>query len=171
MGRDMQVSDSVVIDADPVTIYEQVADPTQMPRWSPENTGARTAAQGRPLTTGEVFDGSNKRGPFRWTTECVVTASEPGRRFAFDVRKIGPRTPLIPGRIAAWEYTFEGTPDGTRVTETWTDQRRGWPDWAAAIFDKSATGGRLFADFQRGNIKRTLAQMKAEFEGSLDESR
>ena len=96
---------------------------------------------------------------------------QPGRRFAFDVRKIGTRTPLVPGRIASWEYTFEATPDGTRVTETWTDLRRGWPDWAAAIFDRSATGGRLFADFQRRNIKRTLAQMKAEFEGSLDESR
>ena len=164
MGRDMQVSDSVVIDVDPLTLYEQVADPTQMPRWSPENTGARTPAEARPLTEGEVFDGTNRRGRARWTTECVVTAAEPGRRFAFDVRKIGPRTPFIPGSIATWEYTFEATDGGTLVTETWTDGRRGWPDWAAAIFDKAATGGRLFADYQRGNIKRTLARMKAEFE-------
>ena len=49
MGRDMQVSDSVVIDVDPVTLYEQVADPTQMPRWSPENTGARTGVEAGPL--------------------------------------------------------------------------------------------------------------------------
>jgi len=34
----------------------------------------------------------------------------------------------------------------------------------AAIFDKTATGGRLFSDFQRRNIKRTLAAMKADFE-------
>lgn len=167
MGRDMQVSDSVVIETDAQTIYDQVADPTQMPRWSPENTGATTSAAGRPLQLGGVFDGSNRRGRARWSTECVVTAAEPGRRFAFDVRKIGPRTPFIPGKIASWEYTFEPTEDGTRVTETWRDHRTGWPDWAAGLFDKTATGGRLFSDFQRRNIKRTLAAMKADFEDNV----
>ncbi|MET0839252.1 MAG: SRPBCC family protein [Marmoricola sp.] len=170
MGRDMQVSDSVVIEADALTIYDQVADPTQMSRWSPENTGATTPGAERPLEKGEVFDGSNKRGRARWNTECVVTAAEPGRRFAFVVRKIGPRRPFIPGQIASWEYTFEPVGDGTRVTETWTDRRRGWPDWAAAIFDKTATGGRLFSDFQRRNIARTLAAMKADFESQVDET-
>jgi uncharacterized protein YndB with AHSA1/START domain len=171
MSRDMQVSDSVVIQADPQTLYDQVADPTQMPRWSPENTGATTTEAGRPLLVGEVFDGRNKRGRARWSTECVVTVAEPGRRFGFDVRKIGPRKPLLSGRIASWEYAFEPVEGGTRVTETWRDHRTAWPDWAAALFDRTATGGRLFADFQRGNIKRTLAAMKADFEGHLDETR
>jgi uncharacterized protein YndB with AHSA1/START domain len=165
MTRDLQVSDSVVIAADARTIYDQVADPTQMPRWSPENTGATTAAQG-PLTEGAVFDGRNRRGRARWSTECVVTAAEPGHRFAFDVRKIGPRKPLLPGRIASWEYSLEPVDGGTRVTETWTDHRTSWPDWAAAAFDKVATGGHLFCDFQRRNIARTLATMKTDFEGS-----
>lgn len=168
MGRDMQVSDSVFIAEDALTIYEQVADPTQMPRWSPENTGATTAAAGRTLSVGEVFDGSNQRGRARWHTACVVKAAEPGRRFAFDVCKIGPRKPVLPGRIASWEYTFEPTEGGTLVTETWTDHRTRWPDWAAALFDKTATGGRLFCDFQRGNIARTLAAMKSDFEDHGD---
>jgi len=171
MGRDMQVSDSVTIQADAQTIYDQVADPTQMRRWSRENTGATTTQDGRTLSVGDVFDGSNKRGRARWTTECVVTAAQPGRRFAFDVGKIGPRTPFIPGRIASWEYTFESTDDGTLVTETWTDMRTGWPDWCAALFDKTATGGRLFSDFQRRNIANTLAAMKADFEGQVDQVR
>ncbi len=170
MGRDMQVSDSVVIATDAQTIYDQVADPTQMSRWSPENTGATTGAAGRTLDKGEVFDGSNKRGRARWSTECVVTAADPGRRFAFEVRKIGARTPFIPGRIASWEYTFEPAGAGTLVTETWRDHRTAWPDWAAMVFDKAATGGRLFADFQRRNIARTLAAMKADFEGRVDEA-
>ena len=41
MGRVMQISDSVVIKADAQTIWKQVADPQQMPRWSPENTAAQ----------------------------------------------------------------------------------------------------------------------------------
>lgn len=166
MSRDMQVSDSVVIDTDAETIWTQVADPTQMSRWSGENTGATTPEAGRPLRVGEVFDGTNKRGRARWSTECVVTASEPGQRFAFDVRKIGPRTPIMPGRIATWAYDFEAVESGTRVTETWSDGRTGWPDWAAAAFDKVVTGGKLFADFQRRNIRRTLARMKDDFEST-----
>ena len=166
MSRDMQVSDSVVIDTDAETIWTQVADPTQMPRWSGENTGATTPEAGRPLRVGEVFDGTNKRGRARWSTECVVTAADPGRRFAFDVRKIGPRTPIMPARIATWAYDFEAVEGGTRVTETWSDGRTGWPDWAAAAFDKVVTGGKLFSDFQRRNIRRTLARMKDDFEST-----
>ncbi len=167
MSRDLQVSDSVTITGlEPEAVYALVADPTQMPRWSPENTGAVTGADDRPLEVGEVFAGSNRRGRARWSTECVVTAADPGRRFAFVVRKIGARTPLLPGRIASWAYTFEPVEGGTRVTETWTDERRGWPDPVAAVFDRLATGGRLFADFQRGNIRRTLAAMKADLESA-----
>ncbi|WP_036490047.1 SRPBCC family protein [Nocardioides sp. CF8] len=166
MTREMQVSDSVVIDADAETIWAQVADPTQMPRWSRENTGATTPEAGRPLTVDERFDGTNKRGRARWITGCVVTASEPGRRFAFDVRKIGARTPRLKSRIATWAYDFETVEGGTRVTETWTDGRGAWPDWMAGAFDRTVTGGKLFADFQRRNIRRTLAAMKADFESA-----
>ena len=165
MGRPMTVSDSTVVSATPDAIYAQVADPSQMPRWSPENVAGAVPAPGTPLSVGDTFVGINRRGPARWSTRCVVTTADPGREFAFQVRQIGLRNPRVAGRIATWTYTFEPVSGGTRVTETWTDLRRSWPDWAAAIFDKTATGGRLFADFQRRNIKRTLAAMKADFEG------
>ncbi|MFC6707062.1 SRPBCC family protein [Flexivirga alba] len=164
MSRTMAVSDSIVIDVDAETIWQQVADPAQMPRWSPENIGATTPAEGRPLEVGETFDGTNRRGRARWVTQCVVTASDPGRLFAFDVRMIGARKPTLRGRIATWAYAFEEVDGGTRITETWTDGRTRWPDQAAAVFDRAVTGGKLFADFQRGNIRRTLATMKGEFE-------
>jgi len=170
MPRDLQVSDTVVIAADPRTIYDQLADPTQMPRWSPENVGASTAVSSGPLGLGAVFDGANRRGRATWSTQCVVTAADPGRRFAFEVRRIGPRSPVVPGRIASWSYDLEEVEAGTRVTETWTDNRR-WPDWVATVFDRTVTGGRLFADFQRRNIARTLAAMKADFESSAHEPR
>lgn len=163
MARTMQVSDSTVITVDADTLWKQVADPMQMPRWSPENTGAQTDAQPRPLEVGEVFEGSNRRKRARWVTECVVIASEPGRRFAFTVRKIGARSPKINGGIATWVYEFEENGSRTRVTETWNDDRTSWPDWMAAIFDRVVTGGRSFADFQRLNIRRTLTAMKDEF--------
>ncbi len=164
MAREMTVRDSVSVAADPLTIWTAVADPSQMARWSPENIGAEVPAPGSPLSVGDSFVGVNKRGRARWRTRCVVTASDPGQRFAFDVRQIGLRKPVLSGAIASWEYTFAPTAHGTDVTETWTDARRRWPDALAAVFDRGVTGGRLFSDFQRRNIARTLAKLKADFE-------
>lgn len=160
----MTVSDHIEINASTEEVWRQLADPTQMPRWSPENTGAFDGTTGAPLPVGATFAGSNKRGPARWTTQCVVTESEPGVTFGFDVVAIGLRKPRARARIAHWNYTLEPTPTGVRVTETWTDGRKGWPDWAAAVFDKVATRGSLFADFQRRNIAKTLANLRADLE-------
>lgn len=162
--RELTVSDSVVIAVDPLTAWEQVADPTQMPRWSPENTGARVAG-GRPLAEGETFVGTNRRGRARWTTECVVRRSVPGAHFGFDVRGWGLGRPVGRFPVARWEYAFDPVEGGTRVTETWTDGRRAWPDWLAHTFDRAAAG-RPFADFQRRNIRRTLDRLKAELEAA-----
>lgn len=159
----MIVSDSVEVAASPQEIWEQLADPSQMPRWSPENTGAPVGA-GKPLTVGDVFHGTNKRGTARWVTQCTVTAAEPGKKFAFDVLAIGVKNPRLRGKIANWSYALEPVGSGSRVTETWTDLRAGWPDWAANAFDKVATRGYRFADFQRRNIAKTLANLKADFE-------
>jgi hypothetical protein len=163
MGRPMTVSDSVDIEVAADVIWAQLADPSQMPRWSPENTGAPVGA-GRPLVVGDTFHGTNKRGPARWTTRCTVTDSEPDSTFAFDVVAIGVRNPWLRGRIANWSYCVEPVGSGTRVTETWHDLRTGWPDWVAAVFDKVATRGSLFSEFQRRNIARTLKNLKADLE-------
>ena len=161
----MQVHDSIVIAADPLTIYRQIADPSQMGRWSPENTGADVPTPGEPAAVGTSFVGTNRRGRARWVTRCTVTDSDPGRRFAFDVREIGPKRPSLKAPIASWSYDFEAVEGGTLVTETWTDNRTGWPDFAATVFDKIVTGGKTFAVFQRRNIAKTLARLKADLDG------
>lgn len=163
--RTLTVSDSVVIAVDPITAWEAVSDITQMGRWSPENTGGHLTVTG-PVTVGTPFDGSNKRGGARWTTSCTVTAADPGERFAFRVHRIGPPgRPLITAHIATWEYRFEAVDGGTRVTETWTDERR-WPDALARVFDRAVTGGSTFAEYQPKNIRRTLDRLKAELESA-----
>lgn len=50
------------------------------------------------------------------------------------------------------------------MTETWTDDRRSWPDPLANAFDRVATRGHTFADFQRRNIRVTLRNLKAALE-------
>ncbi len=164
MGRTMTVHDSVVVDVDPLTIYRLIADPSQMPRWSPENVAGDVPEPASPATVGTEFVGSNQRGFARWQTRCRVTASDPGKRFAFDVFEFGLRSPFVRVRIATWDYAFEAVDGGTKVTETWTDGRRNWPDVVATTVDKFATGGRTFAEFQRRNIAKTLANRTADLE-------
>lgn len=156
----MSVRESVLVATDAQTVWGAVADPTQTRRWSPENRGAVLDA---PLAVGSTFVGRNKRGPARWSTRCRVTAYEPGRRFAFRVEAIGVRTPRVGAPIAVWDYRLVAVDGGTEVTEIWTDLRTGWPDSAARVFDKIATG-TTFAEFNRRNIRRTLDRLKATLE-------
>ncbi|MCK8681405.1 MULTISPECIES: SRPBCC family protein [Streptomyces] len=165
MPRVFSVSDSVLIEADPAVIYQQVSQPALMGRWSPENLGATVPdGQGAAARPGLVFEGHNKRGGVRWTTRCTVTAAEEGRLFRFRVHAIGLKRPRLRGPIATWEYRFEPVGEGTEVTETWTDDRRGWPDPVANAFDRVVTRGHTFADFQRRNIRTTLRNLKAAME-------
>ncbi|QEU96600.1 SRPBCC family protein [Streptomyces kanamyceticus] len=175
MARTVTVSRSIVVQASPAAVYEQVSRPALMGRWSPENLGATVEGLDEPARVGLVFEGHNKRGAFRWTTRCTVTASEPGRSFAFRVHAIGLKRPRLRAPIATWEYRFEdagpeeagpGEARATRVTETWTDDRRRWPDLVANAFDRIATGGQTFAVFQAGNIDRTLGNLKKDLESA-----
>lgn len=162
MGRVISVSDSAVIAQSPQVLYSMVSDVTRMGEWSPENRGA-VLERGGQADVGTVFVGSNTRGRVSWTTRCTVTTARSGREFAFRVHAIGGPRRRVPARIASWRYTFEERDGGTLVTETWTDNRP-WPDAAAQAFDYVATGGTTFAAFQRGNIRRTLRNLKAAAE-------
>lgn len=164
MPRTLTVSDSIVVHVRPAEVYRHVSDPARMGDWSPENLGATVHGGTREPSVGMVFDGRNKRGAFRWTTRCTVTALEPDRLFRFRVHAIGVTRPRLPGPIATWEYRFEPVPEGTRVIETWTDDRRAWPDFVANTFDRVATGGSVFAEFQRRNIAATLRNLKKALE-------
>ena len=169
MTREMTVVGSIWIDVLPEVAYDAVSDVTQMGRWSPENTGATVSrAAGAPdaAYVGMHFVGSNKRGPARWQTRCTVSAAERGRRFAFDVDRYGLAPLLLPVSVASWAYDFEPQDGGTLVTETWRDGRTRWPDVSVRLFDPVATRRASFAEFQRGNIARTLKNLKRELERS-----
>ncbi|GHE10385.1 SRPBCC family protein [Klenkia taihuensis] len=161
-ARQRTVTDSVVVAASPSAVYALVSDPTRTPEWSPENRGARADRAGS-LPVGAVFTGLNERRGFRWVTECMVTAADPGERFAFRVRAIGGARRRVRARIASWEHRLEavdlpGGGSGTRVTQTWTDERT-MPDAVARVFDAVATRGP-FADFQRRNLAESLHRLQ-----------
>ena len=78
MKRTLTVSDHVDVAAEPDAVYALLSDPTQVHRWSPENTGAVVENPRRGgAYEGMTFVGRNKRGRATWSTRCVVTAAEP----------------------------------------------------------------------------------------------
>ncbi|MBD8507010.1 SRPBCC family protein [Hoyosella sp. G463] len=163
--RQWSVSRSTTVQAPPELAYSLISDPTRTGEWSPENTGASLRARGSgPLREGDEFDGTNKRGPFRWITRCTVTHAVAGQRFRFKVRRWGVGLPLLRVPVATWDFELEATDGGTRITETWTDDRRAWPDSLCRIVDPMLTGKDSFAEFNARNIEISLARMKKRLE-------
>lgn len=92
-------------------IWEVVSDVTNMGNWSPICRRCEWT-QGAGPVTGARFVGHNRLWGWRWSRECVVTESEPGRTFAFST--------LLHGRESVrWRYEFAPADGGTHVTESY----------------------------------------------------
>lgn len=124
------LAESIAVQAAAEAVYALVADLPRMAEWSPECTrvtwtsadpaAGLGAGPGAGLAVGPGvgarFVGHNRVGVVRWFTFGRVVDAEPGRRFAFEIT-FGP----IP--VSLWAYDFAPTPDGCKVTESWTDRR------------------------------------------------
>ncbi len=140
-----EVSVSKEISAPAEQVWAMVADVTRMPEWSPENESGVWLGGATGPATGAKFQGKNRNGGRSWKTVAVVTAAEPGRRFAFLV-KAGPF------KVAEWAYSFEPTPEGCKVTETWTDQRNG----LTKMISKKVSGVDDRSSHNREGMEKTL---------------
>jgi uncharacterized protein YndB with AHSA1/START domain len=95
-------------------VWDLVSDVTRIGEFSPETFEAQWLGGASGPRAGARFRGHvrrNGRGPVYWTT-CTVTASEPGREFAFEVN--GPRG----STVNTWRYRLEPSGSGTEVTES-----------------------------------------------------
>ncbi len=110
----MKGSVTVHFAAPPAEVWDLVSDITRIGEFSPETFEARWAGGATGPQVGARFRGHvrrNGRGPVYWTT-CTVTASEPGREFAFAVN--GPGDTIV----NAWRYRLDPSGAGTDVTES-----------------------------------------------------
>lgn len=151
------VSETIEIAVPPRVVYDTVTDVAQMGRWSPECTGGDVRdKEAREMRTGTRFTGHNVSAKARpWSTNCTVTAADPGERFTFLARAVGLR-------IAIWSYHFEPLDDGrgTRVTETWTDQR----GRLMHFIGPRVSGIHDRATHNRESMKVTLRRLKEALE-------
>jgi uncharacterized protein YndB with AHSA1/START domain len=109
----MHDSVTVHMAASPEQVWDLVSDVTKIGRYSPETFEAEWLDGATGPAVGATFRGHVKRngkGPTYWTT-CTVTASDPGREFAFGVGR-GDKP------LNVWRYRLEAAGDGTDVTES-----------------------------------------------------
>lgn len=153
LGR--SVSCSVEVAAAPQRVWELVTDLPGMGRFSPENLGGRWVGGCGPRV-GARFVGRNARGWRRWRTTSRVLECQPGRSFAFSVRVAG-----LP--VATWRYDVEATPQGSRLTESWRDDR----GRLMATIGRLVTGEGDRPGYARTSMQETLQRMKSAAEGSM----
>jgi len=103
----------VHMNASPEAVWGLVSDITNTGRFSPETFEAEWLDGATAPAVGVRFRGHvrrNGKGPVYWRT-CIITASEPGREFAFTVGE-GDKA------LSTWRYRFTPDGDGTDVTES-----------------------------------------------------
>ena len=147
---------SVTIAADPAAVYALITDLPTLAALA-EETEAMQWRKGDAARPGAVFKGQNRNGSRTWSTTCTVTAAEPARAFAFDVRFAG----MLP--IAHWRYDIDATDGGCTVTESTWDRR---PKW----FLKPAAMSTGISDRKGANsahIAATLDRLKRRAEEAV----
>jgi hypothetical protein len=150
----MHDSVTVHVSAPPDKVWGLVSDITNTGRFSPETFEAEWLDGATEPAVGVRFRGHvrrNGRGPVYWTV-CKITASEPGREFAFAVLGPGERS------LNSWRYRFEPSGDGTDVTESFqlADNPLTKLYWALA--------GRWRGRTNRNGMQATLERIKAAAE-------
>lgn len=144
---------SRAIKASPEEVWNAISDITRMGEWSPECHTCEWNDGATGPDVGVKFTGHNRNGEFEWTTECEITACEPGKVFAFD----GVFGDL---RFAKWSYTIEPTDEGCVVTETWDEGRP--PE--IIEMTKGISGVEDRGEHNRAGMEQTLARLAAAVE-------
>ena len=105
---------TIEVNTDPRIVFGLVADVTRIGEFSPECRSARWRPGTGTVTAGARFRGRNVAGVMRWSRECEVVTSEPGREFAFRT------VPTWLKRDSTlWTYRFRQVVTGTEVTESY----------------------------------------------------
>ncbi|MGI9606489.1 MAG: SRPBCC family protein [Acidimicrobiales bacterium] len=108
MSDQPSVTVETTISASPERIFDLVSDLDVMSSFDTEFHSGEWSS-GRPGAVGSTFVGRQRMGDREWETTSTVSASDPGRTFAW---KVGDADDVG----AIWTFTFRSVPKGTEVT-------------------------------------------------------
>ncbi|WP_336660133.1 SRPBCC family protein [Leucobacter sp. USHLN153] len=148
MSQSLSFSDSILIAAEPETVYDIVSDVTRTGEWSPicrecwwdEGDGPRAGAW---------FTGRNVKPDREWETRSLVQVAD-GREFTWSVG---------PGRVL-WSYRVEAEDGGTRLTESWEVLPAGHEFFSEKYGDEAPAQLAQREQDARTGIPETLAAIK-----------
>ncbi len=151
---DLQVSRTIVVQAEPAHVYEIVADVTRVGELSPVCKAAWWD-EGSTRGEGGWFTGRNEiQGRDPWERRCEVFIAEPGRAFGW----------IAGGReegVVEWSYRFSSVHQGTEVQESWKILRM--VDRLSALGDEFLINLKMSTE---SGIEATLANLKKVSESS-----
>lgn len=144
---------TIDINRSPQDVWAALTDVTRMGEWSPECVAARWVPDATGPAKGAKFEGDNEarlagRVVKRWTTTSEVLTSEPESRFEF-----------CAAGYTTWCYELEPTADGTRVTERFSYEPKGFVGF---IYEKILARPRMMTK----GMQRTLDRVKQKLESA-----
>ena len=144
------IVDSIEISAAPEVVFQAVSHLENMGTFSPENTGGSWKSVSGP-GPGAKFRGTNSNGKKSWTTMAKVVDYTSPTSFSFLVT-------VGPFKIARWSYEIAATPTGSKLSETWLDQR-------SKLSKRLSTSVRADREqFTRESIRTTLEGLKSHLD-------
>ena len=152
MADKLEISRDIA--ASPEEVYAAISDVTRMGEWSEECPDCEWHAGFDGPAVGATFDGHNRNGDHRWTSQGKVIEAEPGRAFAFECS-------MMDFHFSTWGYRIEPTDAGCRVTE-WSEDLR--PETAMEM-SKQISGVDDRTARNRQTMSGTLERLAGVLEG------
>ena len=135
---------SIDIEAPPEAVWQVISDVSRTPEWSPACYRVEW------IDEGKRFRGYNKLNGARWSRECMVTASEPSKLFAFSTRFKGRES-------TRWRYTLEPSGSKTKLTEAY--EIVSMPLWVRTLRRLPGALAKTRRDTQQ-NLEQSLERIK-----------
>ena len=158
--RELRGEARIRIAAPPERVWSLISDITRMGEWSPECRDCEWLGNAAAPAVGASFRGHNRLGPWRWRRDVTITASDPGREFAFVTLGVGG------AEQTRWRYQIDKIDGEAEVTESFECVTR--PLYIHLWLLLPRMHGWRKANLLSG-MRHTLDRVKAVAEKALDE--
>ncbi len=141
---------SIIIEADPMALYDLVSDVTRTGEWSPVCRACWWDDPGEAGQVGAWFTGHNELPDRTWETRSQVVAADRGREFSW----------IVGGSFVRWSFTFKPDGKATQLTESWQFLPAGIAMFQEKYDDRAAEEIDARTRQAHDGIPRTLAAIK-----------